>query len=174
MLKLSERLTDEGGTLTIDHRFAPDESERRQLQAFIREVDASIAEDRPNKMQPIKLLMADRASATGSEGDAKARAAAYAIALRDVPWWAIANACEDYICGRVPGDKREYMPTSAQLADRARHHMTILRADQYRARQLLKAKPVRVVSEEERARVMARMAKLVAGLRTDDDKGAGE
>lgn len=172
LLKLSERLTDEGGTLTIDYRFAPDDSERRQLQAFISDVDAALKDDRPNKMQPIKLLMADRASAVGSDTDAKAKAAACAIALRDLPWWAIANACEDYICGRVPGDNREFMPSAANLATRARGHVEALRADQYRARRLLKAQPVSTPSVAEREAVQAQLAGLAADLRRTNGEAA--
>lgn len=173
-LKLIDRCVDEGGTLTIDDRIALSDGERQELVEFIAGVSASMADDRPDRLAPVAEILATYPAQTGADGAGKVKGGVYAKALGDVPGWAIEQACTDFVAGRIPEASRTYAPTPTVLRVQAEKYVTRARADAYRARQLLKAKPVRVVTEAEREAVKARMAKLVAGLRADDDKGAGE
>ena len=173
-LPLSERLVDEGGTLVIDERHRLSDAERQDLVEYIAAVSEAMGDGR-SKSSLISRLMRSLKIREGSEADAIGLAASFFDAVDDIPYWAVDRALADYNRGLLPNVSKVFQPTAAEFASHARSYVHKLRADQYRARRLLKARPVRMhVPDEERERVKARMAKLMADMRTDDDKGAGE
>lgn len=53
--------------------------------------------------------------------DGKSVVSEYLIACRDLPEWAVSEATNDYLGGRVDNHSGRYMPTCAEFAKRARH-----------------------------------------------------
>lgn len=171
---MSERLVDEGGTLVIDERHRLSDAERQDLVEYIAAVSEAMGDGR-SKVGLIRSLMRSLKSREGSDEDAAGLAASFFDAVGDLPFWAVERALLDYNRGLVPNASKTFLPAAPEFASHARSYVYKLRADQYRARRLLKARAVRMhVPDEERERVKARMAKLMADMRTDDDKGAGE
>lgn len=91
---------------------------------------------------------------------ARAHVRAYALALEGVPAFALDEAARRILRGEA-GLKHAFMPTPPQLRDTANEASRPARWHAVQLRRLLDAEVEREVSEEERARVVARFREIL-------------
>lgn len=94
-----------------------------------------------------------------------ARIGVYVKALLGLPLFAIERSVDDYVAGRVDRKNQSFMPTPAELSERARWHRSGYLQQRYECHKLLTAqveeRPPPLDAEERRARVQEILARVV-------------
>lgn len=124
--------------------------------------------ERPTK-EEIGAILAPIFTAfqTSANGDnAAAKVAVYALAIEDIAPWATRQAVKDFIKGNVPSHDGRFMPSSAQLAKRAREIRDLKSSTEYK--RIASVQPVepepKPMTEQERKRRAAQVKALMAGI----------
>ncbi|WP_192258630.1 hypothetical protein [Mesorhizobium caraganae] len=95
----------------------------REIAARVSEIDVLC---RPAPAQDIGAELKRLRGHLRPQPDTEARdmASGFKDACRDLPSWAISEAANDFLGGRVDSHTGQFMPTCAEFAKRARHIMT--------------------------------------------------
>jgi len=95
-----------------------------------------------------------------------ARIGVYVKALIGLPLFAIERAVDDFVSGVVERTNRAFMPTPAELADRARGHRVGYQMQRYECHKMLTAAvdpgPPTLETEERRKRVAEILGRFAA------------
>jgi len=105
----------------------------RQIAERVREIDALI---RPCEKTAIRdaVLRLRGQLRPQPDTDPKDLAAEFTDACRDLPEWALSEAANDFLGGRVDNHTGQFMPTCAELAKRARGIIRPLLAERWALR----------------------------------------
>lgn len=95
----------------------------REIARRVSEIDALLKPCTPNDIRDEVVRLRSQLRAQ-PDTDARELADAFKAACRDLPAWAIAEAANDFLAGRVDNHTGQYMPTCAEFAKRARHILT--------------------------------------------------
>jgi hypothetical protein len=94
---------------------------------------------------------------------------AYIMALEQYPLFAIIEACEDVVRGRVDDLNPDFAPTAPRLCDLATRHVLPLRAELAVVEKALTAKyEINPVSPEERERIAVKLRELADAMMERD------
>lgn len=97
--------------------------------------------------------------------EAKMTARAYAMALEDLPLWAVQRACRLIARGKVPGLSKDFPVSSARIHEVAEEIMEAADAEAKTIRKLLAAPVAPAFPEDHRERMKARFDELRATMR---------
>lgn len=103
----------------------PERYQRRaaQIAERVKDIDALCVPCQPKDQLPIVQRMLGQLRPQ-PDMDVAAMSAEFKAACRDLPLWAISEAANDFLGGRVPNHTGQFMPTCAEFAKRAREIVT--------------------------------------------------
>lgn len=94
----------------------------REIAARVRDIDAMMSPAEPVKIGEAVVRML-RQFREQPGVDPSEMGAEYRAACRDLPEWALSEAANDFLAGRVDNHTGQFMPTCAEFAKRARSIM---------------------------------------------------
>ncbi|MBT1154346.1 hypothetical protein J1C56_01945 [Aminobacter anthyllidis] len=100
----------------------------REIAARVRDIDAVLKPCEPAKIGEavVRMFRQFRDQPGVDHAD---MAAEYRTACFDLPEWAVSEAANDFLAGRVENHTGQFMPTCAEFARRARHILTPILAE---------------------------------------------
>lgn len=138
---------DEAGKVAIDPDYLPSTELRDELRQRLRQLGDAL--DRRDKAagdgkSVIRAVVATMFEATTtskmSDDAAVVKVGAYRTFLRDLPLFAVVEACGRFARGMVPSHKKGFPPTSAEIAEEARRIYEPWSAERAHILELLQAK----------------------------------
>lgn len=116
----------------------------------------------PATIEAVARLLVAFPATDVTGGAAGARAEAFAIALDDLPAWAVAAACRDWLRGEggKGGENYAFAPSPPQLRRLAERHVTVARGRAVTLELLAGAAAEREFTHEHRRQMLGRLAAL--------------
>lgn len=164
-------MTEFGGVTEIPAHLAPTAEQRSIISRRIAELDAAmIPATRETALKAVTVLLAASSASPMSDDQASAVMIGFAVALDDIPGWAIDVASRSWLRGEglSPGDNPAFRPTPAQIRRLSLAALLPHRTERHRLRSLLDARVVPQKTEAEREAMKARFAALLRPLAQAD------
>lgn len=163
---------NEAGKVEIDPVYLPAPAFREELRQRVRQLGEAL--DRRDKaagegksvIRAVLATMFEATSSTKLSDDAAAvKVGAYRTFLKDLPLFAVVEACGRFARGLVPTHKKGFPPTSAEIAEEARRIFEPWSAERAGILELLQAKALPPPPNPgERQRLADGFDKLVAEI----------
>ncbi|MFG1247282.1 hypothetical protein [Xanthobacter flavus] len=144
---------------------APTEADRREIEARIAALDASLNQRNVDRIVSVVVEMLSAfPSREITEDTGKMRVRAFVVALEDVPPWAVVAGRRAWLRGEIEGCNTSYAPTQPQLRAAAMKEFFKVAAQRRDLSLLLRAEVIPDRSPEDREAMADRFAALLAAL----------
>lgn len=148
----------------LPHDAAPTTAQRRDMAVRLDHLRGTMRSDPATVRGAVAMMRGQYPSYGASAEEAGEALDTWVFLARDFPLWAVSEAVERYLGGRVPGADNRRGPTLPEFCTLLRQLVEPINAEITRLERVLGAEVEAAIVPAEQAEAKARAAELIAGI----------